>query len=151
MRNACIEGTYFIKAPQEEVYELLTDFANFPIYFPRLVRSVRVISRDGNHLVIRAQTKAFWLSKVFDVDMDTTLQPENGFTSINTSSVGTEHESMRFERVPGGTRIVYRNEFQLDSLFFRLFGCFVKGIIARYWERVMLGKIREMLETEQAG
>ncbi|MFH0911798.1 MAG: hypothetical protein V1918_09885 [Planctomycetota bacterium] len=75
------------------------------------------------------------------------LRPNEGFASTNTSSLGVEHEVVTLEHVPEGTRLVYRNDVEVKSRLFRIFGGFlIRHAALKYWERAYLGKLREMLE-----
>lgn len=141
------ETYYTIKAPRETVYKIITDFENAPKYFPRVAKSARVISRDGNKFVVEARTKAFFGSKTFSVRMEGELRPPEGFVSTNTSSLGIEHEVFTMEEIPEGTRIHYVNDVEIKSWFFRLLGGFlIKRIALKYWEHAVFDKMKQMLE-----
>ena len=79
--------------------------------------------------------------------METTLRPTEGFTSVNTSSLGIEHETLNLETTPDGAKIIYVNDVEVRSLFFRILGRFLlKRVALRYWERAIIDKLRKMLE-----
>jgi len=147
MTEVHLTGSYIIRAPRQKVYDILTDFESAPKYFPRVAKSVRVLNRRGNDLVVEAETKAFLGSRTFLVQMEAHLRPDEGFTSTNTSSLGVEHEVVTLEDVPEGTRLVYANDVEVKSRVFGIFGGFlIKTVALRYWERVYIGKLREILE-----
>jgi hypothetical protein len=54
--------------------------------------------------------------------METELTPPEGVTSVNTSSPGIEHETLRMKVISEGTRIDHVNEVDIQSAFFRIFG-----------------------------
>jgi carbon monoxide dehydrogenase subunit G len=147
VKQVRLRGVYIVKAPREKVYEVITDFERAPEYFPSVAKAVRIISRDGNDLVAEAETKAFFGSRTFKVRMEARLRPPDGFTSTNTSSVGVEHEVMELEAVPEGTRMIYRNDFEITSRFWRMFaGLLIKLVALKYWEHAVIKKLRRMLE-----
>jgi len=79
--------------------------------------------------------------------MDAELRPPEGFASVNTSPLGVEHEVFMMEEVPEGTRIRYSNEVEIKSPLFRMLGGILLGKVAlKYWERAVIGKLRQMLE-----
>jgi carbon monoxide dehydrogenase subunit G len=147
MKQIRLTGSWIIRSPREEVYRIITDFENAPKYFPSAAKSARIVSRDGNRLVVEARTKAFLGSKTFKVRMEVQLRPPEGFVSVNTSLIGVEHESFMMEVVPGGTIINYINNVEIKNFFFRFFGRILLGTFAlRYWERAVIDKLRRMLE-----
>jgi len=147
MKPLHLETYYTIKAPREAVCKIIADFENVPKYFPRVAKSARVVSRDGNKFVVEARTKAFFGSKTFSVRMEGELRPPEGFVSTNTSSLGIEHEVFTMEEIPEGTRIHYVNDVEIKSWFLRLLGGFlIKRIALKYWEHAVFDKMKEMLE-----
>lgn len=147
MKKVHLAGSYVIRAPRQKVYEILTDFESAPKHFPRVAKSVRVVSRDGNDLVVQVETKGFLGSRTFYVRMETHLRPNEGFSSTNTSSLGVEHEVVTLEDVSEGTRLVYVNDVEVQSRIFRILGGFlIRTVALKYWERAYIGKLREILE-----
>ncbi|MFC1893351.1 SRPBCC family protein [Chloroflexota bacterium] len=140
-----LEGSWVIQAPRHEVYNIITDFENMPKYFPSVAKSVRIISKEDNHLTLVAETKSFGLT--FQVSMNTELQPPEWFVSENISTLGIEQEVFKMEEVPEGTKICYINDVEIKSPFFRIFGRFLIGWWAmKYWERAVIIKLKQMLE-----
>jgi carbon monoxide dehydrogenase subunit G len=147
VRQLRLEGEYVIRAPRDRVYAIITDFENTPKHFPAVAKSAHLVQRDGNNLVVDVETKAFFGSKTFKVRMEATLRPGEGFTSVNTSSLGVERESLTLETIAEGTRIVYINDVQIKSRVFRILGgLLLKRIALKYWERAVFGTLRQMLE-----
>ncbi|MFA5271795.1 MAG: SRPBCC family protein [Candidatus Omnitrophota bacterium] len=120
MKRIHLESSWIIRAPRNKVYEIITDFENAPKYFPAVAKSVEILDRQGNRMVLAAKTKAFFASKKFKVTMNTELRPPEGFISENISSLGVEHEVFSMEEVPEGTKINYVNNIEVKSLFFRI-------------------------------
>lgn len=147
MKKTCLTGTWLVRAPRSDVYRVITDFANAPKYFPSVAKSARIIRREGNHLTVEVETKAFLGSRTYRVQMDAELRPPEGFVSVNTSSLGVEHEVFMMEEVPGGTMIRYTNDVEIKSPLFRMLGGLLLGKLAlKYWERAVIGKLKQMLD-----
>lgn len=147
MKTIHLEGAYIIKASRQKVYALVTDFESAPKYFPSVAKSVNIESRNGNDLVVNAETKAFIGSRTFHVRMQTTLRPGEGFSSENTSALGVEHEVVTLSEVPEGTRFCYVNDVEIKSRLFGMLGGFlIKKIALWYWERMYIRKLKEILE-----
>ena len=140
-----LEGSWVIHAPRHEIYDIITDFVNMPKYFPSVAKSVRIISKEDNHLNLAAETKSF--GRTFHVSMNAELRPPEGFISENISTLGIEQEVFKMEEVPEGTIIHYINDVEIKSPFFRIFGRFLIGWWAmKYWERAVITKLKQMLE-----
>ena len=103
MKTILLEGTWLIHAPIHHVYEIVTDFENAPKYFPLVAHSMKITTKNGNHMTIEAVSKTFGIP--FHVLMETEVLPEKGFTSINTSSLAIEHEQFLLEDTPNGTNM----------------------------------------------
>jgi carbon monoxide dehydrogenase subunit G len=145
MKQIHLEGSWTIRAPRDEVYRVITDFENAPKYFPLVAKSARVVSRQGNDLVMAMETKSFGMA--FQVRMTTRLCPPEGFVSENASWLGIEHEVFMMEEVPEGTKINYTNDVEIKSRLFRLLGRILLGWYAvRFWERAVIDKMKKMLE-----
>jgi ribosome-associated toxin RatA of RatAB toxin-antitoxin module len=149
MKPVRLQATYIICAPRKAVYDLITDFESAPKHFPSVAKALRIIKRDGNHLEAEAETKAFLGSKTFKVHMDVLLRPEEGFTSTNTSFQAVENEVMTLEEIPEGTRVVYDNEVEIKSRFFRILGGFlIKKVALKYWEHAVILRMKRILEHQ---
>ena len=146
MKNIHLQGSWIVKAPRDKVYGVMSDFENFPKYFPAVAESINVIKRDGNNLNLEAQTKSF--GRTFKVFMQTQLRPPAGFVSDNVSGIGTSgHEEFLMEEIPGGTKINYTYDVELKNPILRVFGKILIGRYAmRFWEHSVIDKLKEMLE-----
>lgn len=124
---------------------MVTDFEKTPIYFPAVAKSLRIISRNGNHLIIEAVSKTFGIP--FKVKMATDLLPLKGFKSINESVLAIENEAFLIEQTSSGTRINYRNDVIIKNNLLRLFSKLLIGKPAlKFWEHAYIDKLRKMLE-----
>ena len=45
MKHIHLESSWIIKAPLEEVFNIVTDFENLPKYFPKVAQSVTITKR----------------------------------------------------------------------------------------------------------
>ncbi len=87
MKKIHLKATWIIKAPREKIFRIMSDFENFPSYFPAVAQSLRVIKRNGNNLTIEAKVKTF--GRTFPVNMETQLRPPFGYVSNNISGIGS--------------------------------------------------------------
>lgn len=73
MKQICLRGSWIIRASRDEVYEIISDFENMPIYFPQVAKSMQIIERAGNVQTINAEAKSF--GTTFPLKMITELLP----------------------------------------------------------------------------
>ena len=148
MKQICLRGSWIIRASRDEVYEIISDFENMPIYFPQVAKSMQIIERAGNVLTINAEAKSF--GTTFPVKMITELLPSRGFISDNVNEkLGTfGHEELLLEEVPEGTRIDYLYRVTINRVWLRLIAKPLLGWFALwFWKRVVIDKLKKMLET----
>jgi carbon monoxide dehydrogenase subunit G len=143
MRSIILKGSWIINAPQQKIYEIITDFENAPKYFPLVAKSLKIINKQGNNLTIDAVSKTFGIP--FHVLMSTQLLPNKGFKSVNTSVLATENESFILEEVSSGTRIIYRNEVQIKN---NLLQIFAKMLIGKptllFWKYAYIDRLQKL-------
>lgn len=145
MKPVLLTGSWVIKAPLKNVYEIVSDFEKTPTYFPTVAKSLKIITRSGNHLSIQAVTKTFGIP--FKVKMETDLLPNKGFRSINESILAVEDETFLSEEIPSRTKINYRNDVTIKNNLLKLFSKLLIGRPALiFWEHAYVDKIRKMLE-----
>ena len=121
-----------------------------PTYFPEVAKSIRIVKRDGNNLTINAEAKSF--GTVFPVTMTTELLPSRGFISDNINEkLGTYgHEEFLLEEVSEGTRIDYLYRLSINRIWLRLIAKPLFGWFALwFWKRVVIDKLKKMLETRE--
>jgi hypothetical protein len=149
MKTIHLKATWVIKAPRNSIYNIVSDFENMPKNFPSVAHSMKIVSKDGNNLVISAEAKSFGIPPI-PVTMKTTLVPGKGYISNNTNPKfkTTGHEEFLMEDIENGTRINYSYEYDLSksNIILRiiakpLFG----GFSMWYWERVFINKIKIIL------
>ena len=54
-----VRGSWLIRAERGFLYSIVSDFERMPERFPKVARSLRVVSRDGNRLSIEAEVASF--------------------------------------------------------------------------------------------
>jgi hypothetical protein len=148
MKPIILAGTWVINAPLHRIYEIVTDFANAPKYFPLVANSLKIINKKGNYLTIDAVSKTFGIP--FHVLMETQLLPNIGFTSVNTSALAIENESFMMEEISTGTKIIYRNEVQIKNNMLQLFGKMLIGKPALlFWKYAYIDRLQKLATNTQ--
>lgn len=153
MKTIHLQGSWIIKAPRIDIYNIVSDFKSMPKNFPEVAHSIKIVHKDGNSLVIHAKAKSFGIPPI-PVIMKTTLIPGKGYISDNTNPTfkTTGHEEFLMEDCEGGTRITYSYQYNLSK------ANIILRIIAKplfnwfsmwYWERVFINKIKSMLGYNQ--
>lgn len=146
MKEKILQGSWIIDAPLENVYRVVSDFEKAPEYFPLVAKGMKVIHRDGNALEIEAVTNTFGIN--FRVSMKTTLLPNKGFTSINTSRLAIEDEQFILTPVERGTRIDYLNKVTIKSNVLRIFSQLIIGKGAlKFWEFAYINKLKKIVAS----
>lgn len=146
MNRLKLKGSWFVKAPQEKIYEIITDFEAMPVNFPGVAKSMKILKQDGNKLQILGKAKA--LGRVVTVKMETEVIPTKGFTSRNNSEiVRNGYEEFLMEEEGEGTRINYTYEIEIRNPILRIFA---KPIIESFsmwrWKRLVIDRLKQMLE-----
>lgn len=145
MRPARWKGTWMIRAPQERVYEAMTDFENWPRLFPRMVKSIRVVSRTEAEAVLEGDFEL--LGRTGSGVMRVTLDPPRGYVAKNTSEeLGEENETLIFEEAPGGTLYRWAVEAKPNGFLNHLLGMVGGFYVRRYYERTLIMPLRKAIE-----
>lgn len=150
MKHIHLENSWIIKAPLEEVFNIVTDFENLPKYFPKVAQWVTITKRKWNHLEIEAQVRSF--GSTFPVQMKTEILPQKGFISDNQSlKFGTTgHEEFLLKKVKGGTQIHYIYEVSIHKTWLRIIAKPLIGWFAmKAWEKAFINRLREILENQK--
>lgn len=148
MNRIRLENSWTIRAPVEDVFRIVTDFENFPKYFPKVAQSVVITKKEGNTLGIEAKVKSF--GKTFPVRMRTEILPLRGFVSDNESpDFGTSgHEELLLEKAELETKIRYVYEVEIHKAWLRIVAKPLIGWFAmRAWERAIIDELRRILEN----
>ncbi len=147
MKAITLNAKWIIKAPKNEVFNMMTDFEKFPINFPKVADSIQIIRRDGNNLEMNATVKSF--GKIFPVQMKTTILPEKGFISDNDSpKFGTSgHEELLLKEHQEGTLIDYTYQVTIHKLWLRIIAKPLIGWFSmKFWEKAVVNELKKKLE-----
>lgn len=147
MKDITLHGNWLIKAPQMEVFNIMTDFEKWPIYFPKVAESIKVIKREGNNLEMEATVKSF--GQKFLVKMKYQIIPGKGFISDNENSkFGTSgHEEFLLSQDPEGTIIDYTYQVAIHKRWLRIVARPLIGWFSmKYWQKAVIDVLRKKLE-----
>lgn len=147
MKDITLHGNWLIKAPQAEVFNIMTDFEKWPIYFPKVAESIKVIKHEGNNLEMDATVKSF--GQKFLVNMKYQIIPGKGFISDNENSkFGTSgHEEFLLSQDPEGTIIDYTYQVAIHKRWLRIVARPLIGWFSmKYWQKAVIDELRKKLE-----
>ncbi len=142
-----LHAKWLIKAPLTEVFNIITDFEQWPEYFPKVAESTQVIRHGGNNLEIDATVKSF--GQKFPVKMKTQILPGKGFISDNESpKFGTSgHEELLLSERPEGTVIDYTYQVAIHKRWLRIVAQPLIGWFSmKYWQKAVIDELRKRLE-----
>ena len=147
MKTISLQGKWLIQAPIEKVFNIVTDFEKFPIYFPKVAESIDITKRDGNYLEIDAMVRSF--GKNFPVKMKTTILPSKGFISDNNSYVfGTSgHEELILSQQENGTLVNYTYNVTIHKRWLRIVATpLIHWYSMKFWKKAVIDRLRAILE-----
>ncbi|MDD5031924.1 MAG: SRPBCC family protein [Patescibacteria group bacterium] len=151
MKHIHLQDSWIIKAPLEDVFNIITDFKNMPKNFPTVAKSITITKREGNCLEMDAEVKSF--GTAFPVKMKTKILPQRGFISDNESSkFGTSgHEELLLENAEGGTKVNYVYEVDIHKKWLRIIAKPLIGWFAmKFWKKAFIDRLRELLEKSRS-
>lgn len=149
MKEITLHNQWIIKAPISDVFKIMTDFENFPKYFPKVAESITIKRRDSNILEMEAVAKSF--GRKFKVNMKTQILPNRGFISDNDSyQFGTSgHEELLLSESKDGTIIDYTYKVTIHKKWLSIFATpLIKLYSMKYWEKAVIGKLRKITEKK---
>jgi len=147
MKEITLHDQWLIRAPIEDVFRIMTDFENFPKYFPKVADSIQVKKREGDYMEMVAIVKSF--GKEFPVQMKTQILAEKGFLSDNENPVfGTSgHEELLLSKNPEGTLIDYTYRVSIHKTWLRIVALpLIRWYSMKYWEKAVISELKKMLE-----
>ena len=143
MKQITLHKQWVIKAPIEDVANIMTDFEKLPEYFPKVAESVEIKKREGDHLEMEATVKSFGRS--FKVKMKTQILPGIGFISDNDSyQFGTSgHEELLLSVHPEGTLVDYTYEVTIHKRWLQIIATpLIKWYSMKAWERAVIDQLK---------
>ena len=147
MKNITLNAKWLIKAPLTEVFNIMTDFEKWPVYFPKVAESIQIMKREGNYLEMNATVKSF--GQKFTVKMKFQILPGKGYISDNENSkFGTSgHEELLLSEYSEGTVINYVYQVAIHKRWLRIVAQPLIGWFSmRYWEKAVIEELRTKLE-----
>lgn len=147
MKNITLHAKWLIKAPLTEVFNIMTDFEKFPLYFPKVAESIQVVKREGNYLEMNATAKSF--GQKFPVEMKTEILPGKGYISDNENpKFGTSgHEEFLLSESREGTIVDYTYKVAIHKRWLRVVAKPLIGWFSmRYWKKAVIDELRKKLE-----
>lgn len=147
MKEIVLRTKWFIRAPLEKVFQVMTDFEKYPEHFPKIAESIRITECKGNHLQMEAMVKSF--GSKFPVKMRTQILPGKGFISDNESpKFGVSgHEEFLLSENQGGTMIDYTYQVSIHKPWLRIIAKPLIGWYSmRYWEKAIIDELKKLAE-----
>ena len=147
MKDITLHAKWLIKAPLSEVFNMMTDLEKWPIYFPKVAESIKVVKKEGNYLEVEATVKSF--GKRFPVKMKMEIFPGKGYISDNESSkFGTSgHEELFLSESKDGTEIDYTYQVAIHKRWLRIVARPLIGWFSmKYWQKAVIDELRKRLE-----
>ncbi|MCA9390168.1 SRPBCC family protein [candidate division WWE3 bacterium] len=147
MPRLLLEGSWFVNAPREKLYEIMSDFESMPKNFPTVAKSVSILSREGNNLTIDAV--APFLGVNLTAHMQTELIPPKGYISHNNSPITKDGvEKFLMEEENGGTRITYTYDIEVRNPLLRVIAKpLIGGFMMWHWKRAVIDRL-EVLASQ---
>ena len=133
-----IQSRWFVPASRRSVYAVASDFERLPQHFPRIARSTKVVSRDGNRLVVDAEAASF--GRFFPpvrITINAELLPDMGYrcSTFNRTFNTTGEEELLLSDAPGGTEITYSYTVKLRHRWLRpVYVWLVRRLALRFWK-----------------
>ncbi len=147
MKDIHLHAKWLIKAPQTEVFNIITDFEKWPEYFPKVAASIQVTKHVGNNLEMNVIIHSF--GQKFPAKMKTQILPGKGFISDNESpKFGTSgHEELLLSEDLEGTMIDYTYQVSIHKRWLRIVAKPLIGWFSmKYWEKAVIDVLKKRLE-----
>jgi hypothetical protein len=146
-----VEGDWLVRAKRATVYSIVSDFERMPEHFPRVARSLRVLAREGDRLMIEAKAASFGrLFPPIKVSMVAVLLPGVGYrcSTRNLTFGTTGDEQLLLEDDPEGTRIRYTYYVTVSRPWLRpLYAWLVRAFGLPYWKRAVIDRLQMLADA----
>jgi catechol 2,3-dioxygenase-like lactoylglutathione lyase family enzyme len=141
-----VRGRWEVDVARAVVYSIVSDFSRMPEHFPKVARSVRVVSRAGDRLELAVEAASFGrLFPPVRIEMTADLLPGEGYrcTTHNLTFHTTGDEELLLSDLPGGrTRIDYRYLVTLRHPRMRpVYAWLTRTFALRYWKRAVVDRL----------
>jgi len=147
MKSITLKGSWLIKAPIVDVFNIMTDFEKWPEYFPKVAESIEIMRREGNNFEMNAMVKSF--GQKFEVKMKMEILPGRGYISLNENpKFGTSgHEELLLSESSEGTMINYTYQVAIHKRWLRVIAKPLIGWFSmKYWQKAVIDELRKRLE-----
>lgn len=131
------------------MYAIVSDFDRMPENFPKVARSMRILSRDGNRLSMEAEAASF--GRVFPkvkVLMVAELLPGRGYrcSTRNLTFNTTGEEELLLVDDPEGTRVEYTYLVTVRNARLRPFYAWLTRTFGLpYWKRCFIDRLEVLV------
>ena len=118
-----------IKADREKVYRTITDFESLPTKMPQFFKSIKIVSKENNSIVIEESIKMAGR----DINQKTKhilTFPEKHEVFILEGDAKNSHIIETYEKISEGTRVTVEGDFNLSGKLKPL-GFLIKGKIEK--------------------
>jgi len=148
-----VHGQWEVGLERSVVYSIISDFPNMPEHFPKVARSVKVVSREGDRLDLAVEAASFGrLFPPVRIEMTADLLPGEGYrcSTHNLTFHTTGDEELLLSDLPGGrTRIDYRYLVTLKHPRMRpVYAWLTRTFALRYWKRAVVDRLEPIARAE---
>jgi hypothetical protein len=148
-----VHGDWLVHADRTSVYAIVSDFERMPEHFPKIARSIRLLKRDGDVLILEAKAGSFapWLPSA-KIKLTVMLLPGQGYrcTTHNLTFNTTGDEELLLVDDPEGTRIIYTYFVTVRSRWFKpLFEWMVATFGLPFWKRSFVDPLESLVEARR--
>jgi uncharacterized membrane protein len=113
-----VEVSHVVKAQREKVYAAYTDFEAWPKWSRRST-AVRVVGREGDTVNIESETMSGERPRIAMAKLK--LSPPEGVETEGETRFTRTRRTVRFEDVPGGTKVTAVLDVQVKGRWASIF------------------------------
>ena len=118
-----------IKADRNKVFNTITDFENLPRNLPEFFKSVKVLSKEGNTIVIEESARMAGRD-IVQTTKHILTPPEKHEVFIMDGDAKDSHIAETYQSISEGTKITVDGDFNLAGKL-KLVGFLAKGKIEK--------------------
>ncbi len=124
-----------VNADREKIFNLVTDFENLPSKFPQFFKSMKILGRDGNTVVIEEHAQLAGRD-IIQKTRHVLTPPEKEEVFITEGDTVDSHIITTYEKVAEGTKITIEGDFKLAGKL-KLIGFLAKSKIQSGMNQVL--------------